>query len=954
MKLNWLPAVYRPTLSPRLALRLALLAPLVGGVASAQSMCQANGGTLEITNLVTNESRGTFGTLGAFYRDLEPANRPGAPYQFSSTTQFDSFGRPGVLVLNQKYTVTSTFGSGARLNSYGPWQAYPGHTTGSADDAYLAVNGAVSQATFLRQPVTLKPNTTYEVGLWGRSPHAANSIYGGPGGSAQLAITVDGLATGTTTDLLRGEDWERGSVIFNSGNTTSSTVFYKNISTADEGNDFYVDDVYLQECVLPSGSMTGTVYQDSNANGVQDNGEPGIAGVTMKETDRNGSTSTVVTDSNGRYTFSNLPVLNNAYRTDVVASSAPLQGLIATTPTSTTGVNVVANSTVPGGNYGYKPPNTQTDLAVYKYVDLNHPDFPSRDPAISQYYRGDTVAYYYEAFNNGPNAADGAKLVDAPRQAGQLSYLTWTCTASGGAQCPAASGTGAPNLTLPKFPSGGKVVVRYFAVVNVIVSQLYNTVTITPPVTVIDTNPANNSDTVYICAHLIPDLTLTKTSNGPWTVLQPGATYTLTVTNKGTASTGGALITVEDLLPVGIGAAFPSGFSPAPGWTCTYQGEAEQGKGVGLNPFEAQRVLCTSSVSIAVNGVVNLTLPVNVTPNATATVFNRASVGKSNDPDPRPKAELCNKTSYPCAVDTTTVSPRPLPPVATCPVGTPVNLLASPLEAYVFLDNVTSETPATLIANAAAYTVPTTGSFIVDGSYFFNNGVALNNAASLPSTLQLVINGTVYATFLTEAGYSGRASVTAQNGATLVGGTATTALQLNRTSTTNIWVQLPASVTSITDAKVIFKSTSPGTEASDDYSFSVKSIYGCFAPNPKATVTKTAQNITANGPVGITGTGKPGEVLEYCITTTNTGNIGLGKLGFGDNVPANTAFKLGAYGAGRDIRVTYPAPLAEAFLTAAADADLGVLAAGRVTVNPSNFVLAPGKAYTVCFRATIG
>jgi uncharacterized repeat protein (TIGR01451 family) len=909
---------------------------------------------------VTNESSGTFGTLGAFYRDLEPANRPGAPYQFSSSTQYDSLGGPGVLVLNQRYTVTSTYGSGNRLNSYGPWQAYPGHTTGSADDAYLAVNGAVSQATFLRQPVTLKPNTTYEVGLWGRSPHSAASYFGGPGSTAQLAITVDGLATGTTTDLLRGDAWERGSVIFNSGNTTSSTVFYKNVSTAAEGNDFYVDDIYLKECVLPSGSITGTVYQDSNANGVQDNGEPGIAGVTLKDTDSNGSTLTAVTDSNGKYTFSNLPLVNNAYAVNVVASSAPLQGLTATTPTSKAGVNVVANSAVSGGDYGYRPPAVATDLAVFKYVDLNNTEYPSRDASISQYYKGDTVPYYFEAYNNGPNAADGATLFDAPRVAGQLTYLSWTCTASGGAQCPAASGTGAPNFALPKFPSGGQVVVRYLAVVNAITAQLYNKVTITPPPNVTDTNPANNSDTVYICAHFVPDLTLTKTSNGPWTVLQPGATYTLTVTNIGTASTGGALITVEDLLPVGIGAAFPSGFSPAPGWTCTYSGEAEQNKGLGLNPYEAQRVLCTSSVSIAGSvdgksgGVVNLTLPVNVTPNATATVFNRASVGKSNDPDARPKPELCKKTSYPCAVDTTTVSPRPTPPVATCPVGTPVNLLATPLEGYVYLDNVTTETSGTLIANAAAYSVPTTGSFIVDGSYFFNNGYALNNGASLPSTLQLVINGTVYATFLTEAGYSGRASVTAQNGATLVGGTGTTALQLNRTSLTNIWVQLPASVTSITGAKVIFKSTSPGTEASDDYSFNVKSIYGCLKPAPAATVAKTVQNVSSTpiGPVGTTGTGKPGEVLEYCITTTNTGNVNLGNLGFGDNVPANTTFKVGAYGAGQDIRVTYPT--GDTFLTSAADADKGVLAAGRVTVNPNNFVLVPSAKYTVCFRATIG
>lgn len=592
----------------------------------------------------------------------------------------------------------------------------------------------------------------------------------------------------------------------------------------------------------------------------------------------------------------------------------------------------------------------QTDLAVYKDVDLNNPDYPSRDPVISQYYRGDTVAYSYEAVNNGPSAADGATILDAPQVAGQLTYLSWTCTATGGAQCPAASGTGAPNLTLPKFPAGSKVVVRYLAVVNVVIDQLRNTVTITPPATVTDTNPANNSDTVWICAHLLPDLTLTKTSNGPWTVLQPGATYTLTVTNISSVPTGSAQTTVEDLLPVGIGAAFASGFSPAPGWTCTYPGEAEQGKGIGLTPFEGQRVLCQSSVSIPAGAAVNLTLPVNVTPTATATVFNRASVGKSNDSEPRPDPALCKKTSVPCAVDTTSVTPRLLPP-AVCPVGsgTATNLLANPLTGYQDNDSATLETSGSLIANAANFAAGTgpNGSFVIDGTYTFNNGYG---SLSKATRFELVVNGTVYATFLSEDGYSGRASVTSANDATLVGGAST--LQLNRIGSSRIWVTLPSSVTSITGIKVKFVSSAASGQVADDYGFNVTGILGCFTPNPKAAVTKTVQNITTGGPVGTTGTGKPGEVLEYCIATFNTGNVGLINLGFGDNVPTNTTFKVGAYGTGRDIRVTYPT--GDTFLTAAADADVGALTGGRVTVNPSSFVLAPGAKFTVCFRATIG
>lgn len=59
--------------------------------------------------------------------------------------------------------------------------------------------------------------------------------------------------------------------------------------------------------------------------------------------------------------------------------------------------------------------------------------------------------------NKGPNASDGV-TVDATAVAGE-SNVTWTCTATGGVSCPAASGTGLPSaLAVPgSFPVGGKL-----------------------------------------------------------------------------------------------------------------------------------------------------------------------------------------------------------------------------------------------------------------------------------------------------------------------------------------------------------------------------------------------------------------------------------------------------------------------------------------------------------------
>ncbi|NTY00729.1 DUF11 domain-containing protein [Deinococcus sp. JMULE3] len=119
----------------------------------------------------------------------------------------------------------------------------------------------------------------------------------------------------------------------------------------------------------------------------------------------------------------------------------------------------------------------------------------------------------------------------------------------------------------------------------------------------------------------------------------------------------------------------------------------------------------------------------------------------------------------------------------------------------------------------------------------------------------------------------------------------------------------------------------------------------------KLTVVKTVQNVTAGGPVGTTGEGNPGDVLEYCIATTNVGGLNATNITFSDVVPANTAFQVGGFAAGQDIKVTTPA--GTVYYTAAADGDAGLLSGGKVTVQAGSFVLAPAQTVTFCFRASI-
>ncbi len=111
---------------------------------------------------------------------------------------------------------------------------------------------------------------------------------------------------------------------------------------------------------------------------------------------------------------------------------------------------------------------------------------------------------------------------------------------------------------------------------------------------------------------LAPDLTAASTHTGSFTQADTGDTYTLTVTNSGTAATSGT-VTLTDTLPSGLTATAMSGT----GWTCN----------VGT-------LTATRSDTLAAGGSYPaITLTVNVAYNAPASVTNKVAVsggGESN------------------------------------------------------------------------------------------------------------------------------------------------------------------------------------------------------------------------------------------------------------------------------------------------------------------------------------
>ena len=104
--------------------------------------------------------------------------------------------------------------------------------------------------------------------------------------------------------------------------------------------------------VAASGTIGDTVWHDANANGVQDNGEKGIAGAKVRLTFPDNTTAETTTNANGLYLFSALEP--GTYKAEVILSSitAPSGGALKlTTPGSYT-ITLAENQSFLDADFG--------------------------------------------------------------------------------------------------------------------------------------------------------------------------------------------------------------------------------------------------------------------------------------------------------------------------------------------------------------------------------------------------------------------------------------------------------------------------------------------------------------------------------------------------------------------------------------------------------------------------
>jgi len=209
-------------------------------------------------------------------------------------------------------------------------------TGGVTNPAPEAVYQSVRYGNFTYTIPNLTANTNYTVRLH------FNELYWNSAGSRVFNASINGNQVLHNFDIFKTAGGENKAVTeqFNATSDSNGNIAIAFSTVTDNA---MVNGIELDSSTVPTHSLTGTVYNDTNRNGAQDTGESGYNGATVTLSD--GQTTT--TDSNGNYTFSNLPQ-EDTY----TATVTPPNDYVATT---TNPVRFALSADATDKNFGLAP-----------------------------------------------------------------------------------------------------------------------------------------------------------------------------------------------------------------------------------------------------------------------------------------------------------------------------------------------------------------------------------------------------------------------------------------------------------------------------------------------------------------------------------------------------------------------------------------------------------------------
>ena len=251
---------------------------------------------------------------------------------------------------------------------------------------------------------------------------------------------------------------------------------------------------------------------------------------------------------------------NQAKVTIQITGNFPATGPSSLTNTATITAPAGVNDPMPASNTSAVSTSLSyvTDLSVTK----------TQSPTT--YASGVPVTYTVTIANAGTAAADGARISDFLRSYAMGNYTNLvatfvSCTAGGGAQCPANSaflnysGVGAYDnylysTTVPRLPANGSLTIIYTLLPTDTVApcgtgngDIQNFAFVSPPAGVTDSNSGNNASSVALLKPAAPacppvNLSVIKTQSPSTYTSGVPVTYTVTVNNTGPAAANGAAI----------------------------------------------------------------------------------------------------------------------------------------------------------------------------------------------------------------------------------------------------------------------------------------------------------------------------------------------------------------------------------------------------------------------------
>lgn len=203
------------------------------------------------------------------------------------------------------------------------------------------------------------------------------------GAVESYAVEFTAVNTTSTINFVNYGHFEGG----NAGYCDPNSVYNANAwctvggSTA-HANELIIDDVVLAEAGCESGSISGTVYTDSNGNNILDASEAKLPNITVKLYNSTKTTvlQTTSTNASGAYSLSNVTVGTYQLEVDTGDTDLPAGASIGTT-NPLNSVAVTANTTTTNQNFGFDTslaacsPPTPTTTGINSSITWNHNPF---------------------------------------------------------------------------------------------------------------------------------------------------------------------------------------------------------------------------------------------------------------------------------------------------------------------------------------------------------------------------------------------------------------------------------------------------------------------------------------------------------------------------------------------------------------------------------------------------